>query len=109
MKYQAGTDVALGTPDVASATKFYSEVFGFDVGRDLGNCQEIKAGPLTLYLAGDHTKEPCFVIQVDDVEAAGEKFLSNGCEKLNWDGGEGEIFIRDPFGYAWCVEICKND
>lgn len=108
MKYRAGTDVAFGTPDVAAATKFYSEVFGFEPGREIGNCKEVKAGPITFYLAPDQTREPCFVIEVDDVAKAESEFLANGCEKLDWTGNDDEIFVRDPFGYAWCVERTRS-
>ncbi len=108
MKFRAGTDVAFGVSDLNAAKQFYTEIFGFETGRTMGNCQEVKAGPIDFWLVDDQEHEPCFVIEVDDIESSCAGFFANGCTKIDWVGNEGEIFVRDPFGYAWCVEKRKG-
>jgi len=105
MRFETSNCVALGVPDRAKAVELYSGKLGFQVTGEANNWTELSSGALKLYIVQDETREPCFDLVVDDVAAAKAEMEGAGFKQE--DLSPGEIFMRDPFGYLFCVSPRK--
>jgi PhnB protein len=109
----------------AEAIGFYTRVFGAretmriegEDGR-VGHA-ELKLGPATLMLADEHPelgiRSPlafggagsCIHLHVDDVDTLAARAVEAGAtmvrEPTDYDHGERQARIRDPFGHEWLL------
>ncbi len=95
--------IGVGTGKTEEAAAYYERVFSFERHREGGNWIEMKSGPLRLFLVGDDTATPTFDFVVGDVDATVANLLKEGCEKIEVEGGQGEQFVRDPYGQFFCI------
>jgi predicted enzyme related to lactoylglutathione lyase len=113
----------IDVPDVAQATRFYTEAFGLEVGRRFGtDFVELLGWPAPVYLltkragtmgaGGDRRRyerhwTPVHVdVVVEDVDAAVERALRAGAtlEVPASDAPYGRIaMLADPFGHGFCL------
>ncbi|RTM07040.1 MAG: VOC family protein [Bradyrhizobiaceae bacterium] len=113
----------IDVPDVAQATRFYTEAFGLKVGRRFGtDFVELLGWPAPVYLltkragtmgaGGDRRRyerhwTPVHVdVVVEDVDAAVERALRAGAilEVPASDAPYGRIaMLADPFGHGFCL------
>jgi catechol 2,3-dioxygenase-like lactoylglutathione lyase family enzyme len=101
MRFQTSNCVAIGVPDMDQALTLYAEKLGFEITKQTKEWTELNTGALKIYLVKDEVHEPCFDLNVDDVGEA-EKLLSEaGFAKV--DLAPGELFMRDPYGYLYCI------
>lgn len=102
MKYRMSSNVAVCTGRSREAVDFYSRVLGFPAGSTAEREAELDAGPLTLYVVEDE-EIPGMVMElfVDDLEAAPDEQLAQGCEIVRWRGKGQDCYIRDPFGVVF--------
>ena len=99
MSYRMSPNVAIRVPDSATAVEFYSGVLGLPVTDQSGGETTIDASPLTLFLIDDaEVAGPVHELFVEDLEAARDELIANGCEVVRWRGKGQDCYIRDPFG-----------
>ena len=97
-----GRNLAFGVPDKERATAFYRDVIGMSVEQKADSYVGLNGGPMTIYVCEDDVQVPAFELVVEDVQAATQFLLENGCT-LAPDIHPGEVFVRDPFGYLFNV------
>jgi predicted enzyme related to lactoylglutathione lyase len=97
-------NIAVRTTRIHEAINFYSQILGFPNRSDdpaLGDCD---ANPLNLYvIEDDEIKGLVMELFVDDLEAAKENLVANGCEVIRWRGKGQDCYIRDPFGVIFNI------
>jgi catechol 2,3-dioxygenase-like lactoylglutathione lyase family enzyme len=99
-QYRMSPNVAVRGSDPARTLAFDSEVLGFPVRGT--EPMDIDADPLTLFLIGDDEVEgPVLELFVDDLEAARDELVANGCEVIRWRGKGQDCYLRDPFGVTF--------
>jgi catechol 2,3-dioxygenase-like lactoylglutathione lyase family enzyme len=101
MYFRTSNCVALGVPDRAEAVRLYTETLGFKLTKTHADWSEVQSGALTLYLVEDNVATPCFDLVVEDVDAARDYLASVGFTQV--DLSPGETFMKDPFGYHFCL------
>jgi catechol 2,3-dioxygenase-like lactoylglutathione lyase family enzyme len=101
MTFRTSDCVALGVDSARVAADHYKSVLGFEEGKSGSNWIEVRSGALRLFLCEDEVKVPCFDIQVEDVEAA--RIYLEGAGWAQVDIAPGDVFMRDPFGYTFCI------
>ena len=98
----ANRDVAVFTPDLASAETFYDELFGAAPSERSDGHLRYDSGPLCLYVvkaAEPRGWTPSF--DTPDAARTRERLLALGCEALT--DGDGGGHFRDPFGFVFDV------
>jgi predicted enzyme related to lactoylglutathione lyase len=96
-------DVAVSVPDRPEAARHYSEVCGPSITGSGERWAAVQAGPFCLYLCTGEPNAPVlFAFATDDVEGPVSKVVERGGEVLLRRGGE--VFVRDRYGVAYCVE-----
>ncbi len=99
MKFKFSRCVAIQAKEKEPALTFYRDVMGFDAVAVNDNITELKcAGPGQLFLDESSLKGPVLECIVDDIEAARELLLKNGCKVIRWNGVGKDCFMQDPFG-----------
>jgi catechol 2,3-dioxygenase-like lactoylglutathione lyase family enzyme len=96
------SNVAVSTERFHEAVGFYTRVLGFqDRSADPGQV-ELDAGPLRLYIVDDEEIMGMVMeLLVDDLEAARDELLAQGCEVVRWRGKGRDCYVRDPFGVVF--------
>lgn len=99
MEFQMSPNVAVRTTEYAAAVAFYTEVLGFPDRSDKADLVDLDASPLNLFIIEDEEiSGPVMELFVDDLEAARDELLANGCKILRWRGKGQDCYIKDPFG-----------
>jgi hypothetical protein len=102
MEFQTTNCVAISVSDMRAACDHYAQVLGFETVKEHDQWIEVKSGGLRLFLCQDDPPlPPTFNLRVPSVEGALEHLLSNGWSQV--DLGEGEVFVRDPFGSLFAL------
>jgi PhnB protein len=110
----------------AAAIEFYREVFGAEEivrmadpdGRRIGHA-ELRLGPITVMLADEYPElgilspvafggtGTTLHLHVDDVDRLAERAISAGAtmvrEPADYEHGERQCRVRDPFGHEWLL------
>ncbi|MFC1550115.1 VOC family protein [Candidatus Neomarinimicrobiota bacterium] len=98
MKFKFSRCVAIQAKEKESALIFYRDVMGFETIDVNENITELKSdGPGQLFLDESNLDVPVLEFIVDNIEAAREHLLKNGCEVIRWNGVGKDCFMRDPF------------
>jgi catechol 2,3-dioxygenase-like lactoylglutathione lyase family enzyme len=104
MKYRMSPNVAVRTERFADAVRFYAQVLGFANRSSDPELGDHDASPIRLFvLADDEVSGPVMELFVDDLEAAKEDLLANGCEIVRWRGKGQDCYVRDPFGVMFNI------
>ena len=96
--------IAISTPDYDKAVKFYKDVLGFEVNREIADDSiELKADQNILCL--DKSKKPGLTLEliVDDLEKAKAELIKRGCKILCWEGKGLPNVVEDPFGVQFNI------
>jgi catechol 2,3-dioxygenase-like lactoylglutathione lyase family enzyme len=102
MKFRMSPNIAVRTERFADAMTFYSRVLGFPNRSDDPALGEHDAEPLNLFvIEDDEVSSLVMELFVEDLEAAREELLANGCEVVRWRGKGQDCYIRDPFGVIY--------
>ncbi|OZM56386.1 hypothetical protein CIB95_11460 [Lottiidibacillus patelloidae] len=105
MKYNVSKNIGFQVNDVAKAKKFYEEVLGMKEPAE-STVKEVEfttAHNSIFLIPGEENLGPVMEVEVDDLEAAKEHLLANGCEVVRWHGKGKDCYIRDPFGMVFNV------
>jgi predicted enzyme related to lactoylglutathione lyase len=99
MQYKMSPNVAVRTKKFSEAVEFYSSVLGFSNRSQDSALGDHDASPLNLFvIEDDEVSGPVMELFVEDLEAAREELLANGCEVIRWRGKGQDCYIQDPFG-----------
>lgn len=101
MAYELSNCIALGVHDMRAAADFYERVLGYRRRHTSPGFIEMHTGALRLFLCNQELVAPTFEMQVEDLPKAAAYLSSNGFEQE--DEGEGEVYMRDPYGYVYCL------
>ena len=104
MKYAMSPNIAVRTDRFEEAVRFYSEVLGFPNRSDDPELGDHDANPLNLFVIEDQeVRAPVMELFVEDLDAAKDHLIANGCEILRWRGKGQDCYIKDPFGMVFNV------
>ena len=104
MKFRMSPNVSVRTDQFAEAFRFYNQVIGFEIRSQGDTTADLDASPLTLFIDDDRELEgPVMELFVDDLEAAREELVANGCKVLRWKGKGQDCYIQDPFGVRFNI------
>ena len=104
MKFWMSPNVSIRTDQFAEAVRFYNQVIGFEIRSQGDTTADLDASPLNLFIDDDRELEgPVMELFVDDLEAAREVLVANGCEVLRWKGKGQDCYIQDPFGVRFNI------
>ena len=102
MKFRMSPNIAVRTERFSDAVTFYSRVLGFPNRSDDPALGDHDAEPLNLFvIEDDEISGLVMELFVEDLEAAREELLTNGCEVVRWLGKGQDCYIRDPFGVIY--------
>ena len=109
MNYKMSPNVAVRTERFSEALRFYAEVLGFPNRSSDPALGDHDAEPLNLFvIEDDEIGGLVMELFVDDLEAAKEHLMANGCEVLRWRGKGQDCYIRDPFGVIFNIWELKD-
>lgn len=99
MKFRMSPNVAVRTNRFAAAVDFYENVLGFKNRSHDPELADLTADPLNIFIIEDpEISGPVMELFVNDLEAAREALVANGCKVLRWRGKGQDCYIQDPFG-----------
>lgn len=105
MKYTVSNNVGFQVKDVEKAKLFYENVLGFKQPKDSFVKEiEFRTDSNNIFLIpGDENLGPVMEVVVDDLEAAKQHLIQNGCKVIRWQGKGQDCYIKDPFGMIFNV------
>lgn len=102
MKLRMSPNIAIRHKDYEKAVDFYANVIGFENRSSDPDLADFNADPINLFvLADDEFSGPVMELFVDDLEAARDHLVANGCKVLRWRGKRQDCYIQDPFGVIY--------
>ena len=104
MKYRMSPNIAVRTHQFPEAVDFYTRVIGFYDRSENPELADLDAKPLNIFVIGDdEISGPVLELFVDDLEAARDELVANGCKVLRWRGKGQDCYIEDPFGVIYNI------
>ena len=102
MKLRMSPNIAVRHKDYEKAVAFYANVLGLENRSSDPALADFDADPLNLFvLEDDEFSGPVLELFVDDLEAARDHLVANGCKVLRWRGKRQDCYIQDPFGVIY--------
>ncbi len=102
MKFRMSPNVAVRTARFGEAIRYYAEVLGFPNRSSDPALGDHDASPLNLFvIEDDEVSGPVMELFVDDLEAARDYLVANGCRVIRWRGKGQDCYLRDPFGVTF--------
>ena len=99
MEFRLSKYIAIDAKDYTKAIAFYRDTLGWQVIEESEHETQFKKGDATFFVANDASSPYTiyFEYEVDDVEAAKEKLLAEGCKV--WSSGKPQSYmVKDPYG-----------
>ena len=104
MKFRMSPNIAVRTQQFPEAVDFYTRVIGFHDRSENTELADLDANPLNIFIIGDaEISGPILELFVDDLEAARDELVANGCKVLRWRGKGQDCYIEDPFGVIYNI------
>ncbi len=104
MRFRMSPNVAIRTSQFSDAVDFYTKVIGFDNRSEDPELADLDANPLNIFIIeDDESRGPVLELFVDDLEAARQELVANGCKVLRWRGKGQDCYIEDPFGVIYNI------
>lgn len=104
MRFKMSPNVAVRTPNYTAALEFYTKVLGFDDRSSDPELGDLDADPLNMFIIEDKdAKGIVMELFVEDLDAAKEYLVANGCEVIRWRGKGQDCYVRDPFGVMYNI------
>ena len=104
MKYRMSPNIAVRTQQFSEAVDLYTRVIGFYDRSENPELADLDAKPLNIFVIGDdEISGPVLELFVDDLEAARDELVANGCKVLRWRGKGQDCYIEDPFGVIYNI------
>ncbi|NYF92021.1 VOC family protein [Tunturiibacter empetritectus] len=100
--FKSNNCVAIHLEDITAAENFYTNVMKFTLLSRSDGYLEYDTGHFLLYVNRDlNTQPPIPSFTVEDINAARQSLLDNGCEILR--EGQNSLYFRDPFGITYDI------
>jgi catechol 2,3-dioxygenase-like lactoylglutathione lyase family enzyme len=104
MEFKMSPNIAVRTDRFSEAVRFYTEVIGFENRSQDPELADLDASPLNIFIIkDDEVRGPVLELFVDDLEAARQELVANGCKVLRWRGKGQDCYIQDPFGVIYNI------
>ena len=104
MQFKMSPNIAVRTDRFSEAVCFYTEVIGFENRSQDLELVDLDASPLNIFIIeDDEVQGPVLELFVDDLEAARQELVANGCRVLRWRGKGQDCYIQDPFGVIYNI------
>ena len=104
MKFRMSPNIAVRTAAFTDAVDFYTKVIGFTNRSEDPELADLDAKPINIFVIGDdEISGPVLELFVDDLEAARDELVANGCKVLRWRGKGQDCYIEDPFGVIYNI------
>ena len=104
MKFRMSPNIAVRTAAFTDAVDFYTKVIGFADRSEDPELADLDAKPLNMFVIGDDEISGLVLeLFVDDLEAARDELVANGCKVLRWRGKGQDCYIEDPFGVIYNI------
>ena len=104
MKFRMSPNIAVRTQQFSEAVDFYTRVIGFHDRSENPELADLDANPLNLFIIeDDEFSGPVLELFVDDLEAARDELVANGCKVLRWRGKGQDCYLEDPFGVIYNI------
>ncbi len=104
--FRSNNCVAIHLEDITAAENFYTNVMKFRLLTKSETNLEYDTGHFLLYVNQDlNTKPPIPSFTVNNIEAAKQSLLENGCVILRED--KNSLYFRDPFGITYDIVQSK--
>ena len=104
MEFKMSPNIAVRTDQFSEAVRFYTEVIGFENRSQDPELADLDASPLNIFIIeDDEVRGPVMELFVDDLEAARQELVANGCKVLRWRGKGQDCYIQDPFGVIYNI------
>ena len=104
MEFRMSPNIAVRTDRFNDAVRFYAEVIGFENRSQDSELADLDASPLNIFIIeDDEVRGPVLELFVDDLEAARQELVANGCKVLRWRGKGQDCYIQDPFGVVYNI------
>ena len=98
MEFRMSPNIAVRSDRFDEAVRFYTEVIGFKNRSQDPELADLDASPLNIFvIEDDELQGPVMELFVDDLEAARQELVANGCKVLRWKGKGQDCYIEDPF------------
>jgi catechol 2,3-dioxygenase-like lactoylglutathione lyase family enzyme len=100
--FRSNDCIAIHLEDITAAERFYTHVMKFKMLSRTETSLEYDTGHFLLYVNQDlEQKPPIPSFTVENIAAAKQSLLDNGCTILRED--ENSLYFRDPFGITYDV------
>ncbi|MCJ7535819.1 MAG: hypothetical protein MUO57_09835 [Anaerolineales bacterium] len=104
MEFRMSPNIAVRSDRFDEAVRFYTEVIGFKNRSQDPELADLDASPLNIFvIEDDELQGPVMELFVDDLEAARQELVANGCKVLRWRGKGQDCYIEDPFGVIYNI------
>ena len=104
MRFKMSPNIAVRTKQYSNAVDFYTKVLGFENRSETSDLADLEANPINIFIIeDDEFRGPVLELFVDDLEAAREELVANGCKVLRWRGKGQDCYIEDPFGVIYNI------
>ena len=104
MKFRMSPNMAVRTKKFSEAVEFYTTVLGFKDRANDPELADLDADPLNIFvIEDDEFSGPVMELFVDDLEAARDVLVANGCQVLRWRGKGQDCYVQDPFGVIYNI------
>jgi catechol 2,3-dioxygenase-like lactoylglutathione lyase family enzyme len=104
MEFKMSPNIAVRTDRFSEAVRFYTEVIGFEDRSQDPELADLDASPLNIFIIeDDEVRGPVMELFVEDLEAARQELVANGCKVLRWRGKGQDCYIQDPFGVIYNI------
>jgi catechol 2,3-dioxygenase-like lactoylglutathione lyase family enzyme len=97
------SDVNLRAQNLEDARAFYHGVLGFALAADSDRLVGFETGGVTLYFERGEPNGAVFEFEVEDVQEAKERLLSQGCILVEEDPALPRRYLRDRFGLTFNI------
>ena len=96
--FKKSNNVAVLAKDVDSARRFYSDVLQMTITSDSSTGIELRNDDSHFYVMQNEKRATVLEFFVNDLEAARDHLVQNGCKVIRWEGKGKDCYIQDPFG-----------
>jgi predicted enzyme related to lactoylglutathione lyase len=101
MANRFGRDILLQAEDPRQAAAFYVEQLGFAITEDTPQLISLLGDRINLFIEPGPALGPVLEVTVEDVEAAKERLVKNGCVIVKDEPEFPRCYVRDPFGLIY--------
>jgi catechol 2,3-dioxygenase-like lactoylglutathione lyase family enzyme len=102
LTFKKSNNVAVLTDDLTAAKDFYSNVLNLPIEKE-GDDEVILKTEDSLFYIIKHSNRtgPVLEFLVEDLEAARDHLIGNGCKVIKWEGKGKDCYLQDLFGVVF--------